>query len=172
MKKIKNNKGFALVETLIVSMFIVMTFSIIYNSFIPLLGHYEKAEHQDNIDSKYATYWIKRMIQRSGGNIAEIKTTVSSNTYYQFKCSDITMSNPEEQTRLRNMCLNYLEKANVLCGDVNNYKTNEDEKIDKGKYVAHGGNTVCRLCKRGQCTGQKERERNGSTERRRSFCDQ
>ena len=125
MKKMKNNKGFALVETLIVSMFIVMTFSIIYNSFIPLLGHYEKAEHQDNIDSKYATYWIKRMIQRSGGNVAEIKTTVSSNTYYQFKCSDITMSNPEEQTRLRNMCLNYLEKANVLCGDVNNYKTNE-----------------------------------------------
>mgnify|MGYP005606583295 CR=1 FL=1 len=65
MKKGKlNSKGFVLVETLIVSVFIAAIFAILYNNFYPLMGEYEKREVYDDIDGKYATYWIKRIIQQ------------------------------------------------------------------------------------------------------------
>lgn len=64
MKKGKlNNKGFVLVETLIVSVFIVSILAVLYNNFYPLMGEYEKREVFDDIDGKYATYWVKRVIQ-------------------------------------------------------------------------------------------------------------
>lgn len=64
MKKGKlNNKGFVLVETLIVSVFIASILAVLYNNFYPLMGEYEKREVFDDIDGKYATYWVKRIIQ-------------------------------------------------------------------------------------------------------------
>ena len=41
-KKKSNNKGFILVETLIVSVFIMAIFSILYTNFFPLIGEYER----------------------------------------------------------------------------------------------------------------------------------
>ena len=58
-----NNKGFVLVETLISAVFIMSIFSIIYVNFYPIMAEYEKRETYDDVDSKYATYWIKKVIQ-------------------------------------------------------------------------------------------------------------
>ena len=41
MKKI-NSSGFVLAETLVVTVFLMVIFSMIYASFIPLVGEYEK----------------------------------------------------------------------------------------------------------------------------------
>lgn len=62
MKKI-NNKGFALVETLIVSVFVVSLFLIVFSNFYPLMAEYEKRENYDDIDSVYAAYWIKKLVE-------------------------------------------------------------------------------------------------------------
>ena len=56
-----NNKGFVLVETLISAVFIMSIFSIIYVNFYPIMAEYEKRETYDDVDSKYATYWIKKI---------------------------------------------------------------------------------------------------------------
>ena len=64
MKKF-DNKGFALVETLVVSVFVVSLFLIIFNNFYPLMSEYEKREAYDDIDGVYAAYWVKRLVEDS-----------------------------------------------------------------------------------------------------------
>lgn len=68
MKKL-NNKGFVLAETLVVAVFLVTVFSIIYNNMYPLIGEYERREVYDDLDSKYAVYWLKTMVQDKDYNI-------------------------------------------------------------------------------------------------------
>ena len=84
----KNNKGFVLVETLVVTVFVMAVFSVIYVNFYPLAGEYERREFYDDVDSKYETYWIKRFIQsssydfyRSGG----LNANITSNGYANFQ---------------------------------------------------------------------------------------
>ena len=67
MKKI-NNRGFVLAETLIVSVFLLVIFGMLYSNFYPLIGEYEKRESYDDVDSKYAVYWIKKMIEDGSYN--------------------------------------------------------------------------------------------------------
>lgn len=91
----KNNKGFVLVETLVVTVFVMAVFSVIYINFYPLAGEYERREFYDDVDSKYSAYWVKRFIQGStydfygSGGPAD---TISSNKYVVFQCSDLSSS--------------------------------------------------------------------------------
>ena len=68
MKKI-NSSGFVLAETLVVTVFLMAIFALIYSSFLPLIGEYEKRETYDTVDGKYSVYWIKRMIEDASYNI-------------------------------------------------------------------------------------------------------
>ena len=70
MKKYSKN-GFVLAETLVVTVFLMIIFSMIYSSFYPLLGEYEKREAYDDIDSKYAVYWIKKIIEDGSYKIVQ-----------------------------------------------------------------------------------------------------
>jgi len=70
MKKL-DNKGFVLAETLVVAVFLVAVFSIIYNNMYPLIGEYERREVYDDLDSKYAVYWLKSMVQDKDYNITK-----------------------------------------------------------------------------------------------------
>ena len=64
-KKKSNNKGFILVETLIVSVFIMAIFSILYTNFFPLIGEYERYRDYDTVESIYIAHWA-RMIALKG----------------------------------------------------------------------------------------------------------
>lgn len=68
MKKM-NNKGFALVETLIVSVFVMGIFTVMFTNFLPMMGEYEKREKYDDIDSVYNTYIIGREIKVNSNSI-------------------------------------------------------------------------------------------------------
>lgn len=75
MKKF-DNKGFALVETLIVSVFVVSLFLIVFNNFYPLMSEYEKRESYDDVDGVYAAYWIKRLVENSSYSLSELSNYV------------------------------------------------------------------------------------------------
>lgn len=60
-----NHKGFALVETLVVSAFVVGIFTLVYTNYYPLIGEYEKREEYDSIESIYKTDLVKRMMMRN-----------------------------------------------------------------------------------------------------------
>ena len=115
MKKGKlNNKGFVLVETLIVSVFIAAIFAILYNNFYPLMGEYEKREVYDDIDGKYATYWIKRIIQHSQTDIGDdCKLDKLKTAPYHCKFSCDMAGNDS----MKAMCKQLVEKSQIYVKD-------------------------------------------------------
>jgi len=56
------SKGFVLVETLIVSLFIMGIFTFIYTNLFPLIGEYERRENYDDINTKYTAHHYRMMI--------------------------------------------------------------------------------------------------------------
>lgn len=82
-----NKKGFALVETLIVSVIVMAIFSILYTNFFPMMGEYERREGYDDIDSIYKSYLIKTFLETSEYNGVDFKnrldqTNNSAQGYY------------------------------------------------------------------------------------------
>lgn len=85
-----NKKGFALVETLIVSVFVMTIFSLLFTNFFPMIGEYERREGYDDIDSIYKTYLIKTMLEMgeldseeiTGNYTNFIKETDEVNNHY------------------------------------------------------------------------------------------
>ena len=61
MKKL-NKKGVILVETLVVTVFVMTLFMFVYQNTVPNLGAYEKLMYYDDIDSVYASNLIKQLI--------------------------------------------------------------------------------------------------------------
>ena len=115
MKKI-NSSGFVLAETLVVTVFLMTIFAMLYSSFLPLVGEYEKRENYDNVDGKYAVYWIKRMIEDSSYHIpcTASNNLIKTKGYVRFNCSDIT--GDEEKTAF---CINMVRALQVANCDKN-----------------------------------------------------
>ena len=111
MKKIKNNsKGFVLAETLVVTVFLMAIFGLIYTSFYPLIGEYEKRETYDDVDGKYAAYWVKRLIEDSSYQINPTSETGNFfNTYkfVRFECSDM------QEDGKRQTCINLVNSLEI-----------------------------------------------------------
>lgn len=105
MKKFKlNNRGFMLVETLIVTVFVMAVFSIIYTNLYPIMAEYEKREVYDDIDGKYGVYWLKKIIQSNDVDFGDVATSgtiannIEVNKYHRFDCNtdipyDVTTQN-------------------------------------------------------------------------------
>lgn len=85
-----NNKGFILVETLIVTVFVVTLFIFVYRATLPSIGEYEQQNYYDDIDSVYYSNLFKQMITRYA-NIDYIDDYLTENTYMDI--SDCTNSN-------------------------------------------------------------------------------
>ena len=90
-KKVLNKKGFILVETLIVGVFIMGIFSLLYTNFFPLIGEYERYKDYDTVESTYIAHW-GRMIALKG--LPEsVYTTASTSGYLDITdCSLYTVS--------------------------------------------------------------------------------
>lgn len=110
-----NNRGFALVETLVVSVFVMIIFTIIYTNFFPLIGEYERRETYDDIDSIYKTFLIKRMIESSNFTATNQFNSLSSTKPYVL----FDMSNPNNCSSLVNSsgveyCKNLVAETNTF----------------------------------------------------------
>lgn len=75
--KIVNKKGFMLVETLIVSVFILAIFSLLYTNIIPLIGEYERLKNYDTVEATYIAYWGREIALKGipTSIYNEVKTT-------------------------------------------------------------------------------------------------
>ena len=111
MKKI-NSSGFVMAETLVVTVFLTVIFAMLYSSFLPLSGEYEKREKYDNIDGKYAVFWIKRMIEDATYKIPNTSDTstnlIKDRGFVRFECKDI-MGDDEKHA----LCVNLVKVLQV-----------------------------------------------------------
>ena len=108
MKKI-NQKGFVLAETLVVAVFLMAIFTLIFTNFYPLMGEYEKRETYDDVDGKYAVYWLKRLIEDSSYQISgNSDAFFKEKGYVRFECSDIV-----EDVGKKEMCKTLVKSLEV-----------------------------------------------------------
>ena len=63
MKKIKNNKGFALAEILAVTLVLMVIFTVLYSNFMPLSGEYARSENYNDISSQYELHYFRKLFQ-------------------------------------------------------------------------------------------------------------
>ena len=110
MKKV-DNKGFVLAETLVVTIFLMTIFTMIYMNFYPLIGEYEKREHYDDVDGKYAVYWLKKIIEDDSYIMPVEKENCFRNKgYARFECSDVAAT---ENDIKRETCINLVKDLEV-----------------------------------------------------------
>ena len=135
MKKKKlNNKGFMLVETLIVAVFTAAIFSIIYGNYFPIMAEYERREVFDDVDGKYGVYWIKKILQSADVNFGSetvngtIAYNIKTNGYHHFNC-DTDISSGDITTK--NLCKNLVKKLEIVRRENNGVELGKD--IDGGK---------------------------------------
>lgn len=127
-----NSKGFVLVETLVVAVFVSAIFSVIYSNFYPIMGEYEKREAYDDIDSKYATFWFKRIIQSDSVNFTNIQNNITNNLYHEFNCSNDIV--PSDVTAIK-ICNSLVTRLGVEKMYITNYKLgNRTDSTDKNNF--------------------------------------
>ena len=114
----KNNNGFVLVETLVVTVFVMAIFSVIYLNFYPLAGEYERREFYDDVDSKYGAYWMKRFIQSSNYNFQPLLDDIKGSQGYAFFTCDLFPEDSED----RQFCNEMWERLEVETVVVTKYK--------------------------------------------------
>ena len=85
MKKM-NKKGFIMVETLIVTVFVVTLFIVVYQVTIPAMGEFENFYIYDDIDSIYASNLYKQMLSRYANfDYIDQQFEAASTTYVDIK---------------------------------------------------------------------------------------
>lgn len=99
MKK-NNKKGFILVETLVVTVFVVTLFIFVYRATLPSIGEYEQQNYYDDIDSVYYSNLFKQMITRYA-NIDYIDSYLANHTYMDVSdCSDTNLYSNNDYCQL------------------------------------------------------------------------
>lgn len=87
MKKI-DTRGFVMVETIIVAVFVIGICTFLFANFLPLIGDYERIEHYDSPSSKYKVHEIRKMILRdlaNNPNIESIFTELPSTSWHMYR---------------------------------------------------------------------------------------
>ena len=89
--KLLNKKGFMLVETLIVTAFVMSLFVLVYQTVVPSMGTYEQMESYEDIDSIYASNLWKQMITRYA-NTEYIDNELEKVSYIKMNdCNDTNL---------------------------------------------------------------------------------
>lgn len=136
MKKKLNNKGFALVETLVCSLFVVAIFLILFENYIPLMAKYKRTEKYDDLDTKYIAFYIKTFIETDRkDNIETIHNKLNGKKIYAFKetalaDADIEKVKPFELCTIlikenKQKCQDFIDEANITKIYLVDYKTTD-----------------------------------------------
>lgn len=124
MNKFINNKGFVLVETLVVSVFVVTVFTFLYINVLPLIGSYEEEVNYDSIDTKYignlARNNLKHYLSNDtavGKAIVIMKNNLYTDTLYieincDSKINDIPIFGNQGEDNYA-QCKEFMSLANV-----------------------------------------------------------
>lgn len=124
MKKL-NNKGFILAETLVVSVFLMIMFTMIFSNYLPIIAEYEKRETYDDVDGKYTAYWFKRLIETGyspDSTTSDQLSNLATRSYIQFSCNNIVEENSQ-----RAMCFQLLKELEIEADNTNCYNKNQGD---------------------------------------------
>ena len=55
-----NNRGYMLLETLIVSVFLMTIFTLLYTNLFPLVGEYDRYKDYNTVEATYIAHWMRK----------------------------------------------------------------------------------------------------------------
>lgn len=133
-----NNRGFVLLETLVVAIFIVSIFTFLYVSVIPLLGTYDDLNNKANIDIVYKLYHIRKALYQDDNFL-----TMTSLDNGIITCQNFTI--PSKCQKLLTML--DLDESNyqllyVRDGSYNTLKNNNELSEELKEYIEPNGSTI------------------------------
>lgn len=150
--KLKNKRGFVLIETLIVSVFVVGIFTFLYISIIPLVGKYEdKIKKEADIDIVYKLYHLRKLI-KNDTNMIDIENSdykmITCNDLVDFdKCKKLSTyleldnyklfyisKNYENMDNIDSRVVDYLKKNNISNKNIILLYDEEDDKLSHLLY--------------------------------------
>lgn len=128
MKKRNNQRGFALVETLICAVFVCAVFMLLIVNYYPLLGKVERYQNYDETENIYIAYHLISLIKKNTNffNTTSVNSTnplkiySGNQTESDYLCN-IFSENSKEQ------CVEFLKAANINKVYITNY-SNESLK--------------------------------------------
>lgn len=115
MKKRKNNKAFALVETLICSVIVCAIFIVLIVNYYPLLGKLQRYQNYDNSEDKYIAYHLGELIKEN----STIFDTEPQNNLVSTYDSDSLCSTFKLGTQEK--CLEFFKQASISKAYYTNY---------------------------------------------------
>ncbi len=111
MKKL-NNRGFLLVETVIVSVFVLTIFMLIFQNSVPMIDEYRQRIRYDDVDSVYDINLFRRLLI-SSENYSTVLKQVNNEGYMNVgDCNNRMIYNSSETYNLCNNLKTYLEMNN------------------------------------------------------------
>ena len=136
-----NKKGFVLVETLVVVIFVLLIFTILYNSAIPLLGRYQQFSYYNDLDTTYDLYHIRKLVEADSNY-----ETIMNTDYAILQCANGTLGNyiecnnlctalginfstdvnPDEVIFLKKSAINSVKNDSLISNQVKEYISNTD----------------------------------------------
>lgn len=135
--KILSKKGFILVETLVVTLFISILFILVYQNLVPSIGEYQTMVSYDDIDSVYASNLWKQSLLRYG-NMDYIDSYLTSHTYLNITdCNDTNIYKNSEYCEKIKKSLSILEDDYIFITNYNIHdfrqEVKNDDFFDSGK---------------------------------------
>ena len=85
---LKNNKGFVLVESIVVAIFVLGFLTFLAVNILPLVGNYEAAINNDNVESRYEAHLIRKMLLKDNFCNSSSLLKMSSKTIYNHFVDD------------------------------------------------------------------------------------
>ena len=139
MKKISNQKGFALIETLVVATFVLTIFMLLIANYYPLMGKLERTANYDETDSIYIAYHTMTLMKKysnildkqienlTNSDITSLElpacTKNSSNKciFMEFTASNLC----DRFTSNKEQCDKFMEVTNISRVFLTNYSTKD-----------------------------------------------
>ena len=81
MKKRTNQKGFALVETLVCAVFVCAVFMLLIINYYPMLGKLQRYQNYDESENKYIAYHLSDLIKTNSTIFNDEPTSVDGGVY-------------------------------------------------------------------------------------------
>ncbi len=141
--KRKNNRGFMLMESLIVAVFVLSIFNFIYRNGVPLMGEYERRYNYDDIDSVYAANLIRNMLV-SDANLPSLTQGILEGEVTYRDITDCSLWNQVELCNALKEELDIVPSTKTASADGKIYLTRYElsklkDEVKKGNAFA--GNT-------------------------------
>lgn len=88
----KKKNAFVLAESVVTAVFVLSFFTFIIVNMLPLIGEYESSLNYDDVQSKYDTHLIRKMLLRDDDcrsfNLINLSM---SNAYYEFNSDELCL---------------------------------------------------------------------------------